>query len=66
MAFVDCKCCANSRMDGFRGILMCTKLNCYCHYHECETGKELTTRMIPEVGEDKCPGMKTRTAHVED
>lgn len=62
MCNVNCNKCDNLIVNSFSGVRSCSILNCGCHLEESnffvETGKP-TPRMTPDVGEDKCPGMRT-------
>lgn len=58
---IDCRTCANSRIDNFRGIRYCRKSNDYCHgevvSHEGTMEADRYTRFVPDSG--NCPGMES-------
>lgn len=56
MATLDCRDCKNCRINLSRCTYECTKLNCYVNYVEHDIFDEHTTRMVPELGEEACPG----------
>ena len=58
---VDCRSCIYSFVDQFRGVMKCTKANTYCHYDNPTPFGQLTTRMIPDIGVENCPGMEEIT-----